>query len=199
MQLIQGDDDYLSQYWSHVSNWEHCERCPLHERRHQVVLWRGYLPCELLLIGEAPGRVENAQGEPFAGDAGWYFDYIIKTTQELLSQDGLKFCTWAVTNIVGCFPYKSEESYEFRAPNDEETKACKPRLEEFIDLAQPKLAVRLGQVAKKYFKSDILQDRSIPVLDLLHPSAIQRTEEQIRTPLLLETVTELYDFIKRNQ
>src|SRR3989338_8895213 len=42
-----------------------CTLCPLHEGRTQSVFGVGNTKAQLMFIGEAPGRDEDLQGEPF--------------------------------------------------------------------------------------------------------------------------------------
>lgn len=61
----------------HQAKWQNCQACPLHQNRTQVVTFRGDNPCDVLLVGEAPGRSEDALGEPFVGEAGYCLKEII--------------------------------------------------------------------------------------------------------------------------
>src|SRR5207248_2611881 len=55
-----------------------CQRCPeLAATRRQTVFGVGRLGAELCFVGEAPGRDEDAQGEPFVGAAGQLLNRII--------------------------------------------------------------------------------------------------------------------------
>src|ERR1700692_3062622 len=47
-----------------------CEKCKLSKTRTQVVYGVGNPNADLMFIGEAPGRDEDLQGEPFVGRAG---------------------------------------------------------------------------------------------------------------------------------
>ena len=62
---------------------ESCRKCPLAEGRTQTVFGVGNPSARVLIVGEAPGKNEDLQGEPFVGAAGKYLD-------ELLSIAGLK-------------------------------------------------------------------------------------------------------------
>ena len=55
-----------------------CSRCPLHKTRQNVVFGSGNPDAALMFIGEAPGRDEDAQGEPFVGKAGQLLTKIIE-------------------------------------------------------------------------------------------------------------------------
>ena len=49
---------------------EACRRCPLSQGRTQTVFGVGNPRARVLFVGEAPGRNEDLQGEPFVGAAG---------------------------------------------------------------------------------------------------------------------------------
>lgn len=73
-----------------------CVACRLAQYRRQVVPGHGPPEAPIWLIGEAPGKLEDEQGEPFVGPAG-------KKLDELLAEAGL---TGAVLrdNVVHCRP-----------------------------------------------------------------------------------------------
>ena len=45
-----------SRFALHVDRWRACTACDLHKGRRKVVLARGTVPCDVLLVGEAPGE-----------------------------------------------------------------------------------------------------------------------------------------------
>lgn len=154
----------------HKRKWKDCQACKLCELRTQVVLCRGFLPCEILFIGEAPGESEDLLGEPFVGPAGKKLDEIIGEAvgEAVGGAETGKLFRYAITNVVCCFP-RTEDG--FRQPKAEEIKACRPRLEEFLTIAQPRLLVTLGNIAKSN-----LPKFDGEVVSLVHPSYIVRTE-----------------------
>ena len=60
-----------------------CEACELCKTRTQVVFGVGDPEAEVLFIGEAPGKNEDEQGEPFVGRGG-------KLLDEMLAMIGLQ-------------------------------------------------------------------------------------------------------------
>jgi len=88
----------LTPFQRHARRWSRCQRCRLSQCRNRVVLARGRVPAEVVFVGEAPGASENVIGRPFVGPAGHLLDYVI--TQGL----GPDFRSYAITNLVGCFP-----------------------------------------------------------------------------------------------
>jgi uracil-DNA glycosylase family 4 len=93
---------------------------------------------ELLLVGEAPGRAEDASGRPFVGRAGGLLD-------ELLASAGLRRGSGpgavAVANTLKCRPPAN------RAPTRSELANCRGWLEAQLHLADPQVVVALGATA----------------------------------------------------
>ena len=55
-----------------------CNRCKLHETRHNVVFGVGPDQAEIMFIGEGPGEQEDLKGEPFVGRAGQLLDEMLQ-------------------------------------------------------------------------------------------------------------------------
>ena len=55
-----------------------CPNCELARERTQTVPGSGPIPCNLMLIGEAPGAEEDRQGQPFVGPAGQLLERTLK-------------------------------------------------------------------------------------------------------------------------
>ena len=111
-----------------------CLRCPLHERRTQVVHTTGNFKADLMFIGEAPGADEDEQGIPFIGRAGQLLTKIIESI-------GLKREDVAIGNINRCRPPGN------RAPTLVEAHTCRPFLLREIAVIKPKVIVVLGNTA----------------------------------------------------
>ena len=63
--------DLVRQKLSEIrSNLGECTRCKLHTGRTNLVFGVGDPEADLMFVGEAPGRDEDLQGEPFVGRAG---------------------------------------------------------------------------------------------------------------------------------
>lgn len=136
-----------------------CDKCGLCRTRRNEVVGRGSVPADVLIIGEAPGRVEDLRGEPFIGPSG-------KLLQRVL--DDLTF-TWYITNVCRCRPCDGIGEPN-RSPTPEEAWACFPNLMEVYQRVKPIKVVLLGEVAKRYciktFKSATC---------LYHPAYVLRT------------------------
>ena len=66
--------------------------------RHTVVISRGNLKADLMLIGEAPGAQEDAQGVPFVGRSGRALDQLLRDV-DLDPEHDLYIC-----NAIKCRP-----------------------------------------------------------------------------------------------
>lgn len=161
----------VSPLLQHIHAWTNCTRCDLHLHRRQVVHCRGHIPCDVMFVGEAPGASEDSLGTPFEGPAGQLLNFILK--QAFSQRPELKF---GIANVVGCIPDKSGENH---APPEEAIIACKPRIEGLIVLANPKLVIAVGTIArdllKPGFKRSIKLPQSVGLSAITHPAAILRS------------------------
>jgi DNA polymerase len=107
--------------------------CPdLAAQATQLVFGVGNPNAEIVLIGEAPGKNEDLQGEPFVGAAG-------KFLNEMLDMIGLGRKDIYITNIVKYRPPNN------RDPLPEEKQAFLPYLEKQLEIIKPKLVITLGR------------------------------------------------------
>jgi len=114
-----------------------CTKCPLWEGRTQVVFGVGNPSARVLFIGEAPGKNEDLQGEPFVGAAGKYLN-------ELLGYAGLERNDIYIANILKCRPPNN------RNPLPEEIQICTPYLREQTRSINPEFIVTLGNFSTKF-------------------------------------------------
>jgi DNA polymerase len=87
-----------------------------------------------MFVGEAPGRNEDLQGEPFVGAAG-------KLLDELLGSIGLDRSEVYIANVLKCRPPGN------RDPLVEEAAVCTPFLNEQVRLIAPEVIATLGNHA----------------------------------------------------
>jgi DNA polymerase len=113
-----------------------CTRCALAGTRTQVVFGVGDPLARLMLVGEAPGKNEDLQGEPFVGAAGQLLD-------TLLGEIGIQRSEVYIANVLKCRPPGN------RDPRPEEIDACKGYLREQIRLISPEIVMTLGNFASK--------------------------------------------------
>ena len=113
---------------------EACRKCPLADGRTQTVFGVGNPAARVLIVGEAPGKNEDLQGEPFVGAAG-------KFLNELLAVAGLCREDVFIANVLKCRPPGN------RDPQDDERAACIDYLRSQVAFVKPKVIVCLGRIA----------------------------------------------------
>lgn len=129
-----------------------------------------------MIIGEAPGKYEDALSSPFTGPAGQLLDRILASVS-WSDHD------WYLTNIVLCRPIAPKGSgKENYTPKMEQRRRCRPYLDMQIKMIKPNIILTLGKPAAEAIlgpvssmgsirgKSFLYQD--IPVFPMLHPAAI---------------------------
>ncbi|MGK2952445.1 MAG: uracil-DNA glycosylase [Thiobacillus sp.] len=151
----------------------HCTACKLAATRTQGVLGVGDHKADWLIIGEAPGADEDAQGEPFVGQAG-------KLLDAMLASIGLKRGDNVyITNVLKSRPPGN------RNPEPDEVTACRPYLLAQIELIQPKLILALGRFAAQSLldtdeaiarlRGRVHQFQHVPLVVTYHPAYLLRT------------------------
>lgn len=133
---LEREEDRLQQ--SSLSELEsiakQCTACRLHQGRTHVVFGVGNPKAELMFVGEAPGRDEDLQGEPFVGRAGQLLTRIIEAM-------GLKRRDVYIANVIKCRPPNN------RNPQEDEIARCEPYLIRQVELIKPRVLVALGTYA----------------------------------------------------
>jgi DNA polymerase len=149
-----------------------CVACAeLARTRTQVVV--GSVPdgAKVMLIGEAPGADEDAQGVPFVGRSG-------KLLDRLLAEVGLPRQRVAVANVLKCRPPGN------RKPARAEVARCTPWLRRQIELVDPVVLGTLGGTAAEWALGRGVRLASVhgqrqtwqrwPLIATYHPSAAIR-------------------------
>lgn len=113
-------------------------KCELKKTATQAVPGVGNADAEIVFIGEAPGKSEDKQGEPFVGAAGKFLNEMLRLIK-LERQDIY------ITNIVKYRPPNN------RDPLPEEKSACREWLLEELKIISPKLIIFLGRHAMNNF------------------------------------------------
>jgi uracil-DNA glycosylase len=149
-----------------------CTACRLAGTRTNVVFGVGSPTADLMFIGEAPGRDEDLQGEPFVGRAGQLLTDIIKAMK--LTRDQVY-----IANVIKCRPPEN------RNPEPDELEQCRPFLRRQVALIQPKVIVTLGKFGlqslteKAYSISAVrgqwLNYDGIKLMPTYHPAYLLRT------------------------
>jgi DNA polymerase len=111
-----------------------CIKCDLSKTRNKSVPGKGNFKADVIFVGEAPGKNEDVEGEPFIGIAG-------KKLSVALENAGITRDEVYITNIVKCRPPKN------RVPTTAERNTCQNYLEKEIEIIKPKIICILGNTA----------------------------------------------------
>lgn len=111
-----------------------CTDCRLSETRTNVVFGVGRPDADVMMVGEAPGRNEDLEGEPFVGAAGHLLN-------RLLAEVGMRREEVYIANVLKCRPPGN------RDPRPDEIDSCKGYLRGQLDLVDPKVVMTLGNFA----------------------------------------------------
>lgn len=160
----------MKDHWGQLRN-PHCRDCRLWETAKWVcLLGQGPVPCDVMIVGEAPGEREEDIRKPFSGAAG-------KLLNRMLEEAGLSRDKVYITNVVHCRPPDN------RTPTKDEIQACKKYLQAEMDLVKPKYVLLLGNVALQgvlgrsgitKYRGEIFEQDGVQYLPTLHPAAALR-------------------------
>jgi DNA polymerase len=149
-----------------------CQRCKLAPHRTHIVFGVGNPKARLVFVGEAPGRDEDRQGEPFVGRAGQLLTEIITKGMKLRREDVY------IANVIKCRPPEN------RNPEPDEVASCEPFLLRQLGLIGPEVIVALGKFAAQSLlrsKTPITQLRGrwydyhgIRLMPTFHPAYLLR-------------------------
>lgn len=155
-----------------------CTLCSeLAASRTQTVFGVGDRQAQWLVIGEAPGADEDAQGEPFVGRAG-------QLLNAMLLAIGLRREQVYIANVLKCRPPNN------RDPRADEAAHCEPYLQRQIALIQPRLILVVGRIAaQNLLKTDtpigklrgqVHRYGAIPLVVTYHPAYLLRSPGEKR-------------------
>ena len=183
----------------HRRNWKYGCGAGACDRAQNVVLAKGVIPCDVLFVAEAPGASEDSIGLPLVGPTGMSLDDQIGRAAAECSV--VRDWRFAYTNVVGCIP-TDEDGLNAGPPDAEAVEKCRPRLEEFVAMADPKLIVCVGTVAHREFESGPKGARYVhtvkhpigcKVIGITHPAYMLRAPAAQRGMLERRNVVLLMD------
>lgn len=168
-----------------------CQNCKLGATRTNFVFGVGNPNAGLMVIGEAPGADEDAQGEPFVGRGGQLLTKILEAI-DFKREDVY------IANIIKCRPPEN------RRPEADEVVECEPYLYKQIDLVKPTFILALGLTAVNTLlkskhtmgaiRGKVLEFRGIPMMTTYHPAALLRNPEWKRAAWEdVQLLRKLYD------
>ncbi|MBD3251241.1 uracil-DNA glycosylase [Candidatus Uhrbacteria bacterium] len=153
-----------------------CALCSLRRHASQVVVSNDVWDARIVIVGEAPGPVEDRRGEPFVGPSGQYLRQALQSHEIGPAH---------ITNTCLCYPPGC------RTPTRYEILCCKRWLHWQIDMIKPDVIVAVGGTALrglcgkggivrlrgKILESEDVRGRAYRVFPILHPAAALRREE----------------------
>ena len=167
-----------------------CTKCELSETRNNSVPGKGNYKADVIFVGEAPGKNEDVNGEPFIGIAG-------KKLTMALESAGVTREEVYITNIVKCRPPKN------RVPTITERDTCKNYLKKEIEIIKPKIICILGNTAFNSllngkeiikFRGKIVRKNNQLYFLTIHPAATIYNQKLIN--LLKKDMKKLFKLIK---
>ena len=148
-----------------------CLRCPLGAHRNRFVFGDGNPDADIMFIGEAPGKEEDARGLPFVGRAGQLLTRMIEAIK--LTREEV-----FIGNILKCRPPQN------RDPQVAEIEKCEPILISQIEIIRPDIICALGRVAGQTLlrtksslgalRGKVYDYHGVKLMVTYHPAALLR-------------------------
>lgn len=166
-----------------------CTKCDLSKTRTNSVPGKGNFHSEVIFVGEAPGRNEDKNGEPFIGVAG-------KKLSAALEDAGITREEVYITNIVKCRPPNN------RVPTTTERNTCQDYLKQEISIIKPKIICILGNTAFNSllggseitkFRGKLVRKEEQLYFLTVHPAATIYNQELIK--VLKKDIKKLFSHI----
>jgi uracil-DNA glycosylase family 4 len=154
-----------------------CCRCGLGGIRTNLVFGVGDPHARIVFVGEAPGRDEDLQGEPFVGEAGQLLTKIIQAM-------GVERREVYICNVLKCRPPHN------RNPLPAEIEQCHPFLLRQLKAISPGAIVALGTFAAQTLlktrepisklRGKFHDYHGIPLMPTFHPAFLLRNASMKR-------------------
>ena len=154
------------------------ENCNLKNNSRNLVMGDGDINSPLMLIGEAPGKIEDSLGVPFQGDVGSLLNKMLLAINIQIKK---VYSTYSVN-------FRPPED---RKPSSQEIKRYSIFLKEHISIINPKIVILMGSTAMEavtnlnsrisnergQWKEIILKNKTFPLMITLSPSYLIRFPE----------------------
>src|SRR3954451_2517031 len=162
-----------------------CQACDLWRNATQTVFGEGEGGARLMLVGEQPGDKEDLAGEPFVGPAGQLLD-------RALTAAGSGRQTDYMSNAGQHIKWEPRGKRRIhQKPNAEEIAACRPWLDQEVELVEPKVLACLGATAAQALLGRSFRvtkergmarpltvgSREVTAIATVHPSSILRAPD----------------------
>ena len=160
-----------------------CTACKLCQGRTQTVFGVGHPQADWMVVGEAPGEQEDAQGEPFVGKSGQLLDNMLRALGVSRDATGADRSRQAyIANSVKCRPPGN------RNPAPDELAQCEPFLVRQIALLQPKIILAMGRFAVQSLlrsaepigklRGRVHRYQGVPLIVTYHPAYLLRNLDE---------------------
>ncbi|MBD1166198.1 uracil-DNA glycosylase [Pelagibacterales bacterium SAG-MED07] len=154
------------------------ENCNLKLNSKNLILGDGNIDSPIMLIGEAPGKIEENLGLPFQGNVGELLNKMLSAIN--INRDKI-YSTYSVN-------FRPSED---RKPTSQEIKRYSIFLKEHISIINPKIIILLGGTAMEavtglndkisnergQWKEIILKNKTLPIMITFSPSYLIRFPE----------------------
>ena len=151
------------------------DNCKLKSNSKNIVLGEGNIDSPIMLIGEAPGEIEEKVGNPFKGESGELLD-------KMLIAINIKRQNIYTSYAINFRPP------EDRKPTSQEIKRYSNFLKEHISIIDPKIIILMGSTAMEAvtginekissergkWKEIILNNNTYPLMITFNPSYLIR-------------------------
>ena len=151
------------------------ENCKLKSNSKNIILGEGNIDSPIMLIGEAPGEIEDKVGNPFKGESGELLD-------KMLIAINIKRQNIYISYAINFRPP------EDRKPTSPEIKRYSNFLKEHISIIDPKIIILMGSTAMEAvtginekissergkWKEIILNKNTYPLMITFNPSYLIR-------------------------
>jgi len=167
-----------------------CTKCDLCKTRTNAVPGKGNFQSDVIFVGEAPGRNEDRNGEPFIGVAG-------KKLSIALDEAGISRDDVYITNIVKCRPPNN------RVPKTSERETCQEYLKQEISIIKPEIICILGNTAFNSilggseitkFRGKVVRKDNLLYFLTIHPAATIYNQKLI--DVLKSDIARLFELIR---
>lgn len=158
------------------------DHCALKRGARSLVFADGNPRAQVMVLGEAPGREEDAAGKPFVGAAGQMLD-------KMLGAIGLDRGAQAAESavyITSVLPWRPPENRDLTA---DEMAMMRPFLRRHVELVNPGVLILMGNFACHMamgktgitrLRGQWVQALGKPALPMMHPDTLRRRPEAKR-------------------
>lgn len=133
-----------------------CRRCG-HDSDVRPIVSPARAP-KVMLVGQAPGKVESAGGRPFAGRAG---RTLFRWLERIGLDEGRARRHIYIAAITRCYPGPSPSGRGDRVPSPGERELCATWLDAELTIIRPRVIIPVGRLAIDRFLGAESLDRLI--------------------------------------